>query len=109
MSSIQLYPFMFRGVTKYGHFVTRLLTLLCIIAYLSIFISETKKIGTFYSMQKSLFNYETNFNLSSMYSDITPFKVGTQGGVEDKNLPFYIIENATETTCEEWKKMNTSS
>lgn len=58
-------------------------------------------------MQEGLINYETNFNLSSKYSDVTPFKVTpeNENDVEHKNLPFFYIEGAKNDTCEKWEKM----
>ena len=61
-------------------------------------------------MEERYINYDTNFNLSSKYSDITPYKGTTQDGLEEKkNLPFYFIEGADNTTCEAWEKMDTKS
>ena len=105
MSNIQLYPFIFRGETKYGHCLTRMFTILCYVAYVSIFVVQTGKIGKFMNMEEKYINYETNFNLSSKYNDITPFTTFGEDGVEHRNLPFYFIENAATETCENYDKM----
>ena len=105
MSSIQLYPFIFRGKTSYGHFVTRLLTVVCLIAYVSIFVVQTQKIGKFLTSQERWINYETNSNLSKSYNNITPFKTTPIGDIEHKNLPFYYHEGTKNTTCEQWQNM----
>ena len=55
-------------------------------------------------------NYESNFNESVKYNDITPFEfpgIEEESNYTRKNMPYFLIKRAKNTTCEEYDKLST--
>ena len=59
-------------------------------------------------MLETSVNYESNFNASVKYNDITPFEFSgsAEGDQTRKNMPYFQIRRTKSTTCEDYEKLD---